>query len=99
MQAIKSAISEAAVASLPAAKASVCEARSEEHSVLLKGKEVLHSTKAPSAEIASPHGDTILTSPPAKRKALKAKSWFKPKTIQPIGLISSLPESPCWIDW
>ena len=62
-----SAINEVAVASLFTTKASVCEARSEAHSVAnskvtsLKGKELLHSTKAPSAEIASPHDKAFLT--------------------------------------
>ena len=77
------------VTSLPDIKASVHEAKSEAHfganseATSLKGK-VLHSTKAPSVEITSPHGEAILTSLSAKRKALKAKSRFKPKTIQSI---------------
>jgi len=78
----------AAVTSLPTAKASIREAKSEAHfganSKATSLKEILHSTKAPSAEVASPHGEAILTSLPAKRKASKVKSRFKPKATQPI---------------
>ena len=94
----------AVVTSVPAAKSFVREAKSEaqfgasSEATLLKEK-VLHRTKAPSAKIASPHGETILTSLPAKRKGSKAKSKFKFKTSQPSGLISSLSKPPCWIIW
>ena len=62
-KALISAINEAGVASLSAAKAFRCKARFEASSyanseaTLLKGKKVLHNAKALSAQIASPHGE------------------------------------------
>jgi len=78
-----SAISEAVVASLSAAKTLNCEARVEAPSgansevISLKGK-------ALSTHIASRCSEAILTSPPARRKASKAKFRAKFKTFQPI---------------
>ena len=84
-KALISTSSEAVVTSLPSAKASVREAKSEAYfgannEVISLKEKALYSTKAPSAEIAF----AVLTSDPTKEKASKAKSRAMPKTIQPI---------------